>query len=200
MITALPPPGCTFRTWYSRGLPNSSRTIPSTAAVLAAICSTADSQLVVAASSAAHDLYARLFARSGRTAHQLVNQLVVVILGASAVLMVINQKVQVYQYVLKYGWAMLGASFGPQVILATMWKRASRAGCFAGMLVGFGVTIAWAELYDKSTTGVEIYNLPLAFICAFVVNVVVSLLVPDPPAARGFPVAPNTATEPSHAE
>jgi hypothetical protein len=33
-------------------------------------------------------------------------------------------------------------------------------------------------VYEKSTTGVEVYNLPLAFLAALVVNVVVSLVAP----------------------
>ena len=80
------------------------------AAVLAAICSTAEQQLVVAASSAAHDLYARIFARRSKTTHLLVNRLVVLALGIGAVLLVVDQRVKVYQYVLQYGWAMLGAA------------------------------------------------------------------------------------------
>jgi sodium/proline symporter len=149
------------------------------AAILAAICSTADSQLVVAASSAAHDLYARLFSRSGRSAHLLVNRLMVFGLGVGAVLLVINKQVTIYQYVLTYGWAMLGAAFGPQVILTVLWRRASYAGCLAGMLTGFALVLVWGEVYDMGATGVEIYNLPLAFLVALIVNVLLSLLIPD---------------------
>lgn len=148
------------------------------AAVLAAICSTADSQLVVAASSAAYDLYGRVFKRTGKTGSMLVNRLVVLGLGIGAVLLVFETRVNVYSFVLKYGWAMLGAAFGPQVILAVLWRRASYAGCLAGMLVGFIGTIWWGEWYDKAATGIEIYNLPLAFVAALVVNVVVSLVLP----------------------
>ena len=81
------------------------------AAVLSAICSTADSQLVVAASAAANDLYSRLFERSGKMAHMLVNRAVVLGLGVGAVLLVINERISIYKYVLTYAWAMLGASF-----------------------------------------------------------------------------------------
>jgi Na+/proline symporter len=145
------------------------------AAVLAAICSTADSQLVVAASSAAHDLYGRVFKGHGRTGHMLVNRLVVLGLGIGAVLLVFETRINVYQYVLTYGWAMLGAAFGPQVILAVLWRRASYAGCLAGMLVGFILVLTWGRLYDSAATGIEIYNLPLAFCLAMLVNVLVSL-------------------------
>ena len=117
-----------------------------------------------------------------------MNRLVVFGLGVGAVLLVIDEEVKVYEYVLKYGWAMLGAAFGPQVILAVLWKRASYAGCLLGMLTGFVLAIVWAEVYDKDATGIEIYNLPLAFIAALIVNIVFSLLIPSKEQRRGFPV------------
>ncbi len=145
------------------------------AAVLAAICSTASSQLVVAASAAATDLYARIFKRRPSGEHMLVNRLCVLGLGIGSVLMVIDAEVNVYKYVLTYGWAGLGAGFGPQVILLTLWRRATWAGCVVGMATGFGVAMIWPHVYGGGATGVEVYNLPLAFVCALVVNVVVSL-------------------------
>lgn len=148
------------------------------AAVLAAICSTADSQLVVAASAAANDLYARLFSRRSKAPHMLVNRLTVLALGIGAVLLVIDQEVKVYSYVLTYGWAILGAAFGPQLILMLLWRRASYAGCFAGMLTGFAGAIAWKQWYIPGPHDPEIYNLPLAFAAAMVVNIAISLIVP----------------------
>ncbi len=164
------------------------------AAVLAAICSTADSQLVVAASSAANDLYARVIDRSGRGAHPLLNRATVLVLGILAVAMVISQRVNVYQYVLTYGWAMLGASFGPQVVLLLLWKRASYAGCLAGMVVGFAVAILWPQFYDAQATGIEVYNLPLAFVTALVTNIVLSLLLPGRRAVTAAEAPANTGT------
>ncbi len=155
------------------------------AAVLAAICSTADSQLVVAASSAANDLYARLFSKAKKQSHMLVNRLVVLGIGLGAVALVINKEVNVYQYVLTYGWAILGASFGPQIILLLLWKRASYAGCIAGMSSGFAVALIWGIIHTApkppDPAFIEIYNLPLAFVAAMIVNVVVSLLAPGRP-------------------
>ncbi len=159
------------------------------AAVLAAICSTADSQLVVAASSAANDLYARLFAKGKQPANMFVNRLVVLALGLGATALAIKNPLNVYDYVLTYGWAIMGAAFGPQLILTLMWKRASYAGCLTGMITGFAVVLIWklAYSYDSSdSTSIEVYNLPLAFAAAMIVNVVVSLLVSDSsPGGRG---------------
>jgi SSS family transporter len=162
------------------------------AAVLAAICSTADSQLVVAASAVANDLYTRLFSKAKGVQHVLLDRTVVFVLGAIAVLLVIDQDIRVYDYVLTYGWAFLGASFGPQMILALFWKRASYAGCIAGMAVGFAMAIVWPNIYDPAPGpdkemmfnlaregGAEVYNLPFAFVCALVVNFLVSLIFPS---------------------
>ncbi|RMD62026.1 MAG: sodium:proline symporter [Planctomycetota bacterium] len=146
------------------------------AAILAAIASTADSQLVVAGSAVASDVYARLIDRRRRQAHTLVNRLVVLTLGLAAGLLVFDRDVRIYTFVLQYGWAMLGAAFGPQVALAALWRRATGAGCLAGMAVGFAVAILWPRIYDATATGVPVYNLTVAFACALAVNVVVSLL------------------------
>ncbi|MCK4660148.1 MAG: sodium/proline symporter [Phycisphaerae bacterium] len=149
------------------------------AAVLAAICSTADSQLVVAASAAANDLYARLVRKGKGKSHMLVNRLVVVLIGLGAMALVIDEKVNVYQYVLTYGWAILGASFGPQMILLLLWRRCSYAGCLAGMFTGFAVALLWKHYFDNEFCGVEVYNLSLGFVAAMLVNIAVSLLIPQ---------------------
>ena len=148
------------------------------AAVLSAICSTADSQLVVAASAAANDVYARLVNPKGAKAW--INRLTVLVLGIAAVLIVLDPGVQVFTFVLDYGWAVLGASFGPQVLLALFWKRASRAGAIAGMLFGASTALLWKIQLDNELAGIEVYNLPLAFCVALVANIIVSLILPDP--------------------
>lgn len=164
------------------------------AAVLAAICSTADSQLVVAASAAASDLYAYFGGKSGRKSNMLVNRAVVLLLGVGAALMVMDQEVKVYDYVLTYGWAILGAAFGPQMILLLLWKRASYAGCVLGMLTGFALAIIWKQCYQPAEGsawyGVEIYNLPVAFTAAMIVNITVSLITRSP-----VPVVPDARND-----
>ncbi len=147
------------------------------AAVLAAICSTADSQLVVAASAVANDIYAHLIAKKPGQNNAWFNRLVVLGIGIGAMLMVTGKKVQVFDQVLDYGWAVLGAAFGPQLILVLLWKRATYAGCVCGMLTGFVTPIGWKLWQDASEPSIEIYNLPLAFVLALIVNVAISLLI-----------------------
>lgn len=166
------------------------------AAVLAAICSTADSQLVVAASACTSDLYGQFRRKGARggdrdgdrgRGHLLVNRLTVFGLGIAAMAIVIDADVRVYDYVLTYGWAILGASFGPQMLLALLWRRASWAGAVSGMFTGFVVAIAWKLMQEADPNplakilGADIaafYNLTVAFVLAAIVNVTVSLLVP----------------------
>ncbi|MCZ6836997.1 MAG: sodium/proline symporter [Planctomycetota bacterium] len=149
------------------------------AAVLAAICSTADSQLVVAASSVANDLYAKLFAKKSGATNMFVNRLTLLLLGFGAVALVIKDVPDVYSFVVKYGWAILGAAFGPQLILLLFWKKNTYAGCVVGMLVGFVLPVLWTwryTLYLKDhPNAIEIYNLPLSFMAAMILNVLVSL-------------------------
>ena len=66
--------------------------------------------------------------------------------------------------------------------MALFWRRASYAGCIAGMMTGFAVAIMWKVRYDNSLGDVEVYNLPLAFVAALIVNLIVSRLVPSPTA------------------
>ena len=118
----------------------------------------------------------RIIERTGKLAHLVINRMVMIGLGVGAVLLVINERIEVYKYVLDYGWAILGASFGPQLILLLTWKRASYAGCVAGMSTGFLTALLW-KLFDiqQFIPHVQVYNLTVAFAAAFGVNVVVSL-------------------------
>ncbi len=153
------------------------------AGVLSAAASTADSQLIVAASTASRDAFEKSFGgRRGRS-QGWINRVTVLVFGLGAAAIVLNQEINIYQYVLTYGWAMLGASFGPQLILLLLWKRATYAGCIAGMVTGFTTVILWKLFYNpEDFGGVQIYNLTVGFALAFVVNCVVSLVTPPNPA------------------
>ena len=117
----------------------------------------------------------------------LVNRITVAILGIAAVALVLDRQVTIYDYVLTYGWAILGASFGPQILLALFWRRATAAGCVAGLSTGFVVALLWKMQMDNVVTiggrRIEVYNLPLAFMAALGMNILVSYFS-RPPASR----------------
>ncbi len=145
------------------------------AAMVSAMASTADSQLIVAASAVSSDGYERLVSKGGSRLAPWINRAAVLGLGLGAGILVHDQQVTIYTYVLTYGWAILGASFGPQIALALLWKRNTYAGCVAGMATGFVTAIAWKQLSDREVIDLPFYNLTIAFLLAVFVNIAVSL-------------------------
>ena len=155
------------------------------AGVIAAIMSTADSQLLVASSSVARDLFDKTIFR-GRLGERwlvAISRVTVLVLGVGSVAMALADIRVVFWFVL-YAWAGLGASFGPVILLALFWRGATKYGAIAGMVVGFGATVAWKNTawiagrfgVEASNLSDHIYELPPAFALAAVAMVAVSLL------------------------
>jgi Na+/proline symporter len=144
-----------------------------TAAVLAAICSTADSQLLVSASAVSHDIYVRVLGRKPDDQTILhLNRLSVLVVGIIAMLVALGEVRVIFDFVL-YAWAGLGAAFGPALILLLLWKRTSATGVIAGILVGYITAIVWRQtLHD------QFYELMPAFTLAFMTIICVSLACP----------------------
>ena len=109
------------------------------AAVLSAIMSTADSQLLVAASAVSHDLM--------HSSSLLVSRLVVLVVGALAVLVAYGLPDAIFTRVL-FAWNALGAAFGP-VVIARLVRWPVRPGAvIAAVAAGFGLTVALHILPD----------------------------------------------------
>ena len=149
------------------------------ASIFAAIMSTTDSQLLVAASSVVRDVYEKLLARGKaldpRRLVRLSRAVVVVLVLLSAVLGLVGGSV-VFWFVL-LAWAGLGAALGPTSILALYWRRTTRAGVIAGMLAG-GATAAVWRVWRAELGG--LYELIPAFAAGLLATVVVSLVTRPP--------------------
>jgi Na+/proline symporter len=149
------------------------------AAIVSAICSTADSQLIVVSSTISRDIIP-LF-RKGDTGNSdasafkrsiWADRSVLIVLGVIAVFLAAIESQVIFQSVL-YAWSALGASFGPVVILGLLWKKANKAGAIAGMLTGLIVTVVWRRIPDlKGFTD----EWTPAFVLAFFAVVIVSLM------------------------
>jgi sodium/proline symporter len=149
------------------------------AAILAAIMSTADSQLLVAASSVVRDLYERWW-RAGRAVPPrhlvLLSRLTVTLLVLLAIAMGLAASQLVFWLVL-FAWAGLGAALGPTSILLLFWKGATRAGVMAGIVTGTVVTLVW---YHTPALKGAMYELIPAFLLGLAVTVLVSLATAPP--------------------
>jgi len=125
------------------------------AAVLAAIMSTADSQLLVSSSTFTEDLYRTLLRREvGERELLVVGRASVILLAVLASIVALDPTALVLDLV-GYAWAGFGAAFGPILLLSLYWPRMTRRGALAGILTG-GITVVvykhlqggWFDLYE----------------------------------------------------
>ena len=114
-------------------------------AVLAAIMSTASSQLLVAASAFAQDFYRSLIHKNAQQ-HELiwVSRISVLTIAAIAIALAMNPNSLILDMV-AYAWAGFGAAFGPALLMSLFWRRATRNGILAGILVGGITVLVWKQ-------------------------------------------------------
>ncbi|URM35063.1 sodium/proline symporter PutP [Cytobacillus firmus] len=149
------------------------------AAILSAIMSTVDSQLLVSSSALAQDFYKSIFRRNASQKEEMiVGRIAVLGIAIIAIFLGYNPDSKVLELV-SYAWAGFGAAFGPVIILSLFWKRMTRNGALAGIIVGAVTVIAWAQL----TGGLfDLYELAPGFLFAVLAIIVVSLLDKAPSA------------------
>ncbi|MBP2652666.1 MAG: sodium/proline symporter [Firmicutes bacterium] len=115
------------------------------AAVLAAVMSTASSQLLVTASAVSQDFYKALFRRdAGEKELVWVSRATVLVVTVAAVLLGIDPNNFILDMV-AYAWAGFGAAFGPTLVLSLFWKRMTRNGALAGIIVGGITVLIWKQ-------------------------------------------------------
>ena len=150
------------------------------AGVLAATMSTADSQLLAAASGVTEDiLKAKLGVKLEAKKQMLIARIAVIAISLIGIIVAWNPDSSVFKIV-SFAWAGFGATFGPIVLLALFWKRSNLQGAVAGMISGGIVIFVWKFVIAKLGGVFAIYELLPAFIIAIIVNVVVSLLTKAP--------------------
>ena len=152
------------------------------AGILAATMSTADSQLLAAASSVSQDLLQDFFGiKLSRKASMRAARLTVIGIAVLAVFLAWNPNSSVFR-VISFAWAGFGATFGPTMLIALFWRRSNKQGALAGMIVGAVMVFVWKYLIAPMGGAFAIYELLPAFIIGLIVNVVVSLVTAEPDA------------------
>ncbi len=150
------------------------------AGILAATMSTADSQLLTAASGVTNDICASFLGIKLKPKTSMwVARLSVLVIAAIAVLFARNPDSSIFK-VVSFAWAGFGAAFGPVMLAALFWKRANKWGALAGMVVGGGMVFVWKFLISGLGGVFAIYELLPAFLCGLIALVVVSLLTQKP--------------------
>ena len=112
---------------------------------VAAMMSTADSQLLVTTSAVSEDVVHRIFRPAMPQAELVrISRITTLVVGALAFVLAVTSKALIYN-VVSYAWSGLGASFGPGIVLSLHWKGTTGKGILAGMVTGTASTVLWAS-------------------------------------------------------
>ena len=153
-------------------------------AILAAIMSTADSQLLVCSSSVSTDIYKDIInPQASDKKVLLIGRITTIVVAVLAFGIAWDPNSSVMALV-SDAWAGLGAAFGPLVVMSLFWKRTNLPGAIAGLVSGALIVIIWdyIPMMGGQTIGAAtgIYSLLVGFIVSLLCIVVVSLITKAP--------------------
>ena len=152
------------------------------AGILAATMSTADAQLLGAASGVTHNLLNDVFGvKLSDKKTMLIARLTVVGVAILGVIFASDPTSSIFR-VVSFAWAGFGATFGPVMLFALFWKRCNKQGAIAGMFAGMVMIFVWKYLIAPIGGVFAIYELLPAFVVSSLVIVVVSLCTAAPDA------------------
>lgn len=147
------------------------------AAILAAIMSTADSQLLVSSSALAEDFYKQLLRKNASQKEiVMVGRLAVIGLSVVAMMLAFDPDSTVLGLV-SYAWAGFGAAFGPALLISLYWKNMTRNGALAGIVIGAVTVVVWKQL---SGGLFDMYEIVPGIVFATIAIVVVSKMGKQP--------------------
>ncbi len=142
-------------------------------AILAAIMSTADSQLLVTSSAVTNDMFKLFKKNASEKTLMWISRGTVIVVAIIAYFLALDPNSSVMGLV-SYAWAGLGAAFGPAMLLSLFWKRMTMPGAVAGIAAGGASVIIWENVPAFAGTG--IYSLLPAFAIAMIAVIAVSLM------------------------
>ena len=146
-------------------------------AVLAAAMSTADSQLLAAASAFASDVYRPVIRQNQAGNKEMLWAGRIVVLAISCIALYIASRPDAgsIMSLVSNAWGVFGAAFGPAIMLSLFWKKFTYNGAALGIFTGAIVDILW--LTYMSDTGV--YEIIPGFFAGLVVAYITSLILPQ---------------------
>ena len=137
---------------------------------VAAMMSTADSQLLVSTSAISEDLEVNVLKKSNKL---LNSRVITVLLGIFAYLVAMYSEWsgKTIFSIVSFAWSGLGSSFGPALLLTLWWKGVTRKGIIAGLFTGSITTIIWgSNLYLQSIVTERFISFALAFVAIIIIS------------------------------
>lgn len=150
-------------------------------AILAAIMSTASSQLLVSSSTLAEDFYRRIFKQDASSQMVMKIGRFGVLLVAVIAFLISTDKDSSILEIVSYAWAGFGASFGSVMLFSLFWSRMTRIGAIAGMITGAVVVIVWQNYIAEY---IKLYEIVPGFIAASLVIIIASLMTSVRPGTK----------------
>ena len=152
-------------------------------AILAAIMSTASSQLLVSSSTIAEDFYKKIFKTDASNEIVLRLGKIGVLIVAIIAFLISTDKNSSVLSIVSYAWAGFGASFGSVMFFSLFWSRMTRVGAILGMISGALVVVLWKN-YLATLFNFPIYEIVPGFLVASLVIVIASLLTSVRPGTK----------------
>ncbi len=149
--------------------------------VVAAIMSTADSQLLLGSAIAKDDApLLRRLRVSGEGAQVWMGRLMLLGIGGIAAALSIFRPESVFTLV-SFAWGGMGAAFGPVTLLALYWRRFNLAGALASMVVGTAAAAIWGYASGGPWGMWDVEPATPGFVMATLAGIGGALLTPAPP-------------------
>ncbi|EDO7223387.1 sodium/proline symporter PutP [Campylobacter coli] len=152
-------------------------------AILAAIMSTASSQLLVSSSTIAEDFYKRIFNKEASNKTVMNLGRIGVLLVALVAFVISTDKESSVLSIVAYAWAGFGASFGSVMLFSLFWSRMTRIGAILGMITGAVMVVLWKN-YLAELFNFPIYEIVPGFVAALAVIIIASLLTQVRPGTK----------------
>ncbi len=150
------------------------------AGILAATMSTADSQLLVAASGVSENIIQDFMGIKLSEKKSLsIARITILVISVVGVFLARDPNSSVFGIV-SFAWAGFGGSFGATMICALFWKRTTLQGALAGMVAGGATVFIWKYAVAPMGGLLNIYELLPAFFVSLAFVIVVSLLTKAP--------------------
>ncbi len=144
------------------------------AAILSAIMSTIDSQLLVSSSALTEDFYQKAIKRdAGPREVVLVGRICVIIISVVALVLALGVEEETILDIVAYAWGGFGAAFGPLVLFALFSKRTSWQAALAGMVTGTVVLVVWKQVGLSE----RLYEIVPGFVSNCLVILTINLLI-----------------------
>jgi cation/acetate symporter len=152
---------------------------------LAAALSTADGLLLTIANALSHDVYYKMIDHQASTTRRLAVSKGLLLLVALIAAYAASFKPDTILSMVAWAFSIAAACFFPALVLGIFWKRATKEGAIAGMLVGLGLTLFYL-------VGVKFFGMPMWFgitdvaagifgiPAGFVTTLLISLFTPAP--------------------